>query len=425
MGIAIGTEHRQLASVARGVLADNEARAQHRAMLDAEDDPSLPLEGVAELGWLGLHLPEAHGGSGYGYPELAVVLDEMGRAAAPAVPADRPRLRRDRRLRHQSAAGESCLAWPTAPGSPVSASPAPSPQRVPTVDGDAGVVLAADVADVLLLALGDDMVVLDRAAIGVTVTPAPSLDKGRRVARVPLTAVPLDLPSCRARPAGPYRSAGPWPRQKPPAGRQAAPTADEYAKLRIAFGRPIGQFQAVKHHCANMFAQSEIALAAAWDAARFAADPERPSCPPPRPSVALPAFLYCARLNIQVHGGHRLHLGARRPPLLPSGHVADRPVRPASRRPREACSLPPSPATGPMARFDVSPPAGDPGRRPGLPGPLRGLPEAERRDALVDSGFLVPHWPPPWGKRRPARPDRHRRGACRHPRGQLRAAGWR
>ena len=48
---------------------------------------------LAELGWLGLHIAEEHGGSGFGLPELVVVIEELGRAVAPGpVRADRGRL---------------------------------------------------------------------------------------------------------------------------------------------------------------------------------------------------------------------------------------------------------------------------------------------------------------------------------------------
>src|SRR4029079_11102829 len=47
-------------------------------------------------------------------------------------------------------------------------------------------------------------------------------------------------------------------------------TAAEYAKVRVQFGRPIGQFQGVKHRCAEMLARTELARAAVWDAARAA-----------------------------------------------------------------------------------------------------------------------------------------------------------
>src|SRR5204862_818640 len=60
------------------------ARAEARALLDAPDE-SLPAswKEMAELGWLGLHLPETHGGSGFGFPELVVGLEALGVAVAP------------------------------------------------------------------------------------------------------------------------------------------------------------------------------------------------------------------------------------------------------------------------------------------------------------------------------------------------------
>ena len=50
--------------------------------------------------------------------------------------------------------------------------------------------------------------------------------------------------------------------------RWATDTASQYAKIREQFGRPIGQFQAIKHKCAEMIADTERATAAVWDAAR-------------------------------------------------------------------------------------------------------------------------------------------------------------
>ena len=65
-------------------LAKRGARGAARALLEAESEelPAFWPE-LSELGWLGLHLPEEHGGSGFGLPELVIVAEEMGRAVAP------------------------------------------------------------------------------------------------------------------------------------------------------------------------------------------------------------------------------------------------------------------------------------------------------------------------------------------------------
>ena len=84
MAIAISDAHRELAAVAQSFLRGEKARAAARSLLDAPDE-GLPgfWNPMAELGWPGLHVPERYGGSGYGLPELAVVLEELGRAVAP------------------------------------------------------------------------------------------------------------------------------------------------------------------------------------------------------------------------------------------------------------------------------------------------------------------------------------------------------
>src|SRR5438874_1526858 len=84
MAIAISDDHLELAGVAAAFLERTGARAEARALLDAPDE-SLPAswKEMADLGWLGLHLPETYGGSGFGFPELVVVLEALGGAVAP------------------------------------------------------------------------------------------------------------------------------------------------------------------------------------------------------------------------------------------------------------------------------------------------------------------------------------------------------
>src|SRR6202034_3389647 len=96
--------------------------------------------------------------------------------------------------------------------------------------------------------------------------------------------------------------------------------AAAYAKARVQFGRPIATFQAVKHHCANMLVESELATAAVWDAARAAADGggQQSLTAAMAAVLALEAADQNAQLNIQVHGGigftweHDAHLYLRR-----------------------------------------------------------------------------------------------------------------
>jgi alkylation response protein AidB-like acyl-CoA dehydrogenase len=83
-GLAISEEHRRLAESARAMLADRDALGAARAALD-DGIPQLPAfwKDMVSLGWLGLHIAETRGGQGFGLPELAVVVEQLGRVVAP------------------------------------------------------------------------------------------------------------------------------------------------------------------------------------------------------------------------------------------------------------------------------------------------------------------------------------------------------
>ena len=84
MAISITEDHRELADVISAFAARRDVRASARALLDdSAHDLSGLWEEVAQLGWLGIHLPEQYGGSGYGLEELVVVVEEFGRAILP------------------------------------------------------------------------------------------------------------------------------------------------------------------------------------------------------------------------------------------------------------------------------------------------------------------------------------------------------
>src|SRR5438067_4699272 len=84
MSIAINDDHRALAKTASDFLEKRDARRAARELLESASEPMPALwDDVVNLGWLGLHIPEEHGGSGYTLEELAVVVEEMGRSVAP------------------------------------------------------------------------------------------------------------------------------------------------------------------------------------------------------------------------------------------------------------------------------------------------------------------------------------------------------
>src|SRR5689334_4047917 len=84
MSIAITEDHLALAETVHDFLEKKGSRAAARELVNGAEEtlPELWPE-IANLGWLGLHIPEKFGGSGYGLEELVVVAEEMGRGLVP------------------------------------------------------------------------------------------------------------------------------------------------------------------------------------------------------------------------------------------------------------------------------------------------------------------------------------------------------
>ncbi len=172
-------------------------------------------------------------------------------------------------------------------------------------------------------------------------------------------------------------------------------TAVEYAGVREQFGRPIGSFQAVKHLCAEMLCRSEQAGALAWDAAR---DPRSLSAPAAA-AVALDAAVDNAKDCVQVLGGigftweHDAHLYLRR--ALAARQLAGG----GARWRRQVADLALAGARRTLAVDSDADGGGGSARRQvrELAASLAALPDGERRVRLADSGYLVPHWPMPYG----------------------------
>ncbi len=400
MSIAITDEHRALAQTVSDFLAKNGARAASRALLDAEREelPSFWRE-VGELGWLGLAVPEEHGGSGFGLPELVIVAEEMGRAVAPG-----PFVPTVTASAVIAAAGspqvQARLLPGLADGSSVGAAALGGDVRVSggTASGSAGVVLGGHLADVLVVPAGDDIAIVNCRDGGVSVQVPANLDPARRSARVTLDGASAEIvPGGRqvltdlARTMLAAEAAG--------VARACTEMATEYAKVREQFGRPIGMFQAVKHHCANMLVAAELATAAVWDAARASAGggDQLTYTAAIAATLALAAADQNANLNIQVHGGigftweHDAHLYLRRATAIEAIidtetaaiQVTDS-VRKGVRRER-AIDLPTEaePIREVVREFI---------------GRIRDLGEDARRKAMIEAGYVMPNWPKPWGR---------------------------
>ncbi|TDD91077.1 acyl-CoA dehydrogenase [Actinomadura darangshiensis] len=279
MTIGLTEEHRDLRDAVRAFTSRQVTPAVVRAAVDADREKAPVFwDDLAAQGLLGLHLPESAGGAGYGLVELAVVLEELGRAMVPGpflptVLASAV-LHRSGHAEHlPSLAGGGALGAVGLDAGSLSISRAGDSV---TLTGTSGPVMGAPLADVLVLPAKDGdrtaWLVLPRDAVHVD--ELPSHDLTRRLARVELEngTIParsvLNLDSQAVRDLAAVLFAA----EASGLADWATTTAAEYAKVREQFGRPIGQFQGVKHRCARMLAHAEQARACAWDAARAQAE---------------------------------------------------------------------------------------------------------------------------------------------------------
>jgi alkylation response protein AidB-like acyl-CoA dehydrogenase len=269
------------------------------------------------------------------------------------------------------------------------------------VAGDAGVVLGAGLADVLLLVAGADVVVVDAKQAGVSVDVPPNLDPARRCGHVALQGVPITAADVLPGAAAPALALARTIVAAEAVGgaQDCLDAAVEYAKVREQFGRTIGTFQAIKHHLANMLVAAEAALATVWDAARAAGDEREEfalmaAC---AATLALPAYIKNAELNIQVHGGigftweHDAHLHLRRATTL-------RALFGGSGAPADVYALAAKGVTRANS-IDLPPEAEQ--LREQVRAEIRtwdGLDGKSLRQRMIDTGYVMPHWPRPWGR---------------------------
>ena len=401
--LAITEEHNDLADAVSGQLNRLNSRAAARSTL--EGGPSHPADvwsAATDLGWTGLAIAEEHGGSGYGLAELAVVLEAQGRELCPgpflpsvaaAVVIDRcaPDSLRAQLLPSLASGamiGAIALSGRITIGSDL------------VVTGECPAVLGAPDADLLVVAAGEDLAVLDAGAEGVTITSLTALDTTRGVGSVALHGVKIAEDRVLRGAARKARTVFRILASAEAVGTSWATLemAVEYAKVREQFGRTIGTFQAVKHHAANMLVNAEQTTAATWDAARADDLDSAWFAAAVAASHAIRTQIFNAQNNIQLHGGigftweHDAHLYLRRArtlaALMEDGADPLLDVVEAQRSGQAhgaSFTLPPEAEEyRSQAREAVA--------------TIRSLPDDKQRDFLVDSGYLVPHWPKPWGR---------------------------
>ena len=332
MNFDFSDEQKQLRDEARKFLSEQCPPKAVRAVLDGKLAYDKGLwKGLAEMGFLGVAIPESYGGTGAGHLELCVIAEEMGRALAPVPFSSTVYLAAEALLLAGTEAQKQkwlpAIARGDAIGTLALFEGKGNPRQEAiklsasggTLNGIKKPVPDGAIADFAIVAARTgssgretdiSLFLVDLKSEGVEARDLTNLDPTHGQAE-------LTFKNCKAEPLG--RANEGWSIITQVLDRAAVLTAFEqvggadralemgrdYALDRIAFGRPIGSFQAVKHMLADMYVSATLARSncyyGAWALSTNAS--ELPEAAAAARISATQAFQHCAKNNIQVHGG--------------------------------------------------------------------------------------------------------------------------
>jgi len=354
MDFGFSEEQEMLRNMSRDFLANECPSTYVREMMDDERGFTDAFwRKMAELGWMGLALPEAHGGSGLSFVDLIVVLEEMGRVVAPGPFFSTVVLGGTALLEAGSDAQQQEFLPKLATGDlrVTLANLEPSGRwdadgiTLSATEKGGGWVLSgtklfvpdALCADLLIVVgrqpgssgeSGLGLFLVDAKAAGVSITPLKTMDQTRKLAEVSFAdvAVPaervlgdvgagwalLERISDRGKVGLCAEMCG--------GAEKVLEMSVEYAKVREQFGKPIGSFQAIQHKCANMLVEVESSKSVTYYAAWAVANDvdEAPLAAAMAKAYCSDAYRHSAGEGIQIHGGigftweHDMHLYFKR-----------------------------------------------------------------------------------------------------------------
>lgn len=302
MNFQFSDDAEALREQARKFLAERADKSRARAIMDsgASHDPALWADIVA-LGWPALRIPEEHGGLGLSVLELCVLAEEVGRALAP-VPFTSSVLLATEALLIAGTADQQARWLPRlADGSAVGT-------VALTAKPVAGAVLApvhdAAAADFVIFARADGLALVETA--DCMVEPVETIDLVRRSARVTITGTAEPMAGGVDAATRFQHSAATLLAFEGLGGADAAlEMALAYTQQRVAFGRKIAGYQAVKHRLADMYIKNQLARSHAYYGAwaLLTDAPELAQAAAGARIAAIDAYQFAAEENVQLHGG--------------------------------------------------------------------------------------------------------------------------
>jgi alkylation response protein AidB-like acyl-CoA dehydrogenase len=338
MSFSFTDEQVEFRSVLRRFLAEKSPTTEVRRLMETEDgyDGEVWRQLSQDLGLTAIHIPEEYGGQGFGFVELAIALEEMGRAllcapyfssivlAATAIMnAGDEAQKRD--LLPAIAAGDTRAAlaftedngrWDAA-GVAMTATPKDGGYQL---DGAKSFVLDGHTADLLVVlarrpgSTGDDglsFFTVSGGAEGLERRLLQSTDGTRKLARLEFQGVSAELLGDEGGAAAPLsrtldQAAACLANEMVGGAELLREQALDYATLRMQFGRAIASFQTLKHKAADMLIDVELAKSAAYFAAVAADDSDGgdlPAMASLAKAGAAEAYMQTAIHTIQIHGG--------------------------------------------------------------------------------------------------------------------------
>lgn len=332
MNLDFSDDQKQLQDQVRRFLAERCTSAAVRRIVETDETFDRPLyAGLAEMGVLGAAIPEEYGGVGLSRLELCLFAEELGRVIAPVPVSSSIYLAAEFLLLAGTEAQKKAWLPKLAAGEIVgtfaftegTGRTTPDKIRAMVRNGrlSGGKVAVPDgaAADLAVVAArqgtGDgadaiSLYLVDLRGPGVERTVLTTLDPSRKAASFTFTDAPAEL---LGRTGDGWHIAGQvmdraailLAFEQVGGSDRALEMARDYALDRMAFGRPIGSFQAIKHMLADMYVSATLARSncyyAAWALSTDAA--ELPVAAATARVSATQAFQHCARNNIQTHGG--------------------------------------------------------------------------------------------------------------------------
>jgi alkylation response protein AidB-like acyl-CoA dehydrogenase len=337
MKFSFTDEQQEFRSVVRRFLEDTSPTTAVRRLMETPEgyDPAVWRQLSGELGLTAVHIPEAYGGQGFGVSELAIAIEEMGRALLCAPYFGSTVLAATAILKGGTAAQKQALLPDIASGKTVAAlafaevsgrwdadgvrataTPAGAKHKI---DGVKSFVLDGHTANLIIVlarrpgSTGADGLSLFKVAAdapGLERQRLETMDPTRKLAKLSFTGVEGELIGTEGSAAGPFAetldvAAICLANEMVGGAERLRESAIDFANLRYQFGRPISSFQSLQHKAADMLLEVELAKSAAYYAAAAAdeGDADLAALASLAKAAASDAYMQTAIHTVQIHGG--------------------------------------------------------------------------------------------------------------------------